>query len=120
MSSLLQSQETVNFCALHVGLPVSTGSVQTSLIPCQNHPRELAQHSPFGSKKILEAGMIAGRVGVGRCLPGGAAGTAYVDLLDDIINTVTLQPHHLHLLLAVLQPAQFGLCLGSCLNSFLF
>lgn len=68
----LQSQETlVDFCALHAGLPVSTGSVCTSLIPCQIHQRELAMHSPFGSKKNLETGVGAGRAGVGKCLPRG-------------------------------------------------
>ena len=70
--SYLQSQETfVDFCTLHAGLPVSTGSVCASLVPCQIHQREFAMHSPFGSKKNLEAGMGAGRVGVGKCLPRG-------------------------------------------------
>lgn len=72
LARYLQSQETfVDFCTLHAGLPVSIGSVGTSLIPCQIHQRELAMHSPFGSKENLEAGVGAGRGEVGECLPRG-------------------------------------------------
>ena len=92
----LQSQETrVDFCTLHAGLPVSTGSVCASLIPCQIHQRELAMHSPFGSKKNLEAGVGAGRVGVGKCLPRGPVAKedkAGYELLEGGQSPATMAP----------------------------
>lgn len=67
-------------------------------------------HSPFGSEKNLEAGMGLERVGGGKCLPRGPAGTAYVGHLDDTasaVNHVLLRPQHL--LLPALQHTQPGL-----------